>query len=198
MGAVSDPIVIADYDPVWPAAYAQLEAEIHDAIGTYCERIEHIGSTSVPGLAAKPIIDVLVGVGDDELIDVSAEPDVAVGAGDDIEPAGPARHVAMVQALRAIGFIYRSINGIPERLFFKRNDVHPGRHIHLVRTDSAFFERHVLFRDYLRAHPDEVAAYAALKQQLAAEHGSDRVTYTDAKTAFITACEAKAERWRSA
>ncbi|MDJ0974696.1 MAG: GrpB family protein [Planctomycetota bacterium] len=190
------PIVIAEYDPTWPAAYAQMEAEIHDAIGTWIERIEHIGSTSVPGLAAKPVIDVLVGVGDDELIDVTAEPEVVVGAQKDVEPAGPVRHVEMVQALRAIGYVYRSINGIPERLFFKRADVEPGRHIHLVRTDSPFFERHVLFRDYLRAHPAEAAAYAELKRGLAAKHGADRLTYTDAKTAFITACEAKAFAWR--
>lgn len=190
------PIVICTPDPAWPSAYARMRAAVRAAAGGHVERIEHIGSTAVPGLAAKPIIDVMVGVADDALIDVAAEPEVEVGGEADIEPAGPASHVDLVQALQRIGFVYRSINGIPGRLFFRRRDVVPGQHIHLVRTGSAFWVRHLLFRDYLRAHPDEVTAYAALKRRLAAVHGSDRMAYTEAKSDFITACEARAHRWR--
>jgi len=141
------PVVIADYDPLWPAMFAEESALVLDAIGEWLLGIEHVGSTSVPGLAAKPVVDMMPG-----LRSLDDSPYIV----------GP------LQKLR--------------RLF----------HLHIVEPTSAFWRRHLGFRDYLRAHPDAAAEYAALKRRLAAEYGTDRVGYTDAKTDFITRIESLA------
>ncbi len=191
------PVIIVDADPSWPDHFATHRDELEIAAGQHFDRIEHVGSTAVPGLAAKPIIDVMIGVADLELLDVSAELSSATCGPEGILPAGPRHHVDMVHAINARGYEYLGFHGIPERLYWRRYDVEPGIHIHMVSSDSPFWHRHVLFRDYLRAHPDEAAAYAQLKQQLAREHPNDRDAYTDAKTEFITTRERRAAAWRA-
>jgi GrpB-like predicted nucleotidyltransferase (UPF0157 family) len=166
------PIVIADYDPRWPDVYEAERARIVDAIGRWLEGIEHVGSTSVPGLAAKPIIDIMPG----------------------LRSLDDALH--FVPAMEAIGYQYipEYEDNLPERRYFVRP---PGRgyavtrlfHVHAVETTSRFWRRHQAFRDYLRAHPDACAEYAALKRRLADEYGADREGYTEAKSEFITRIE---------
>lgn len=170
------PVVIADYDPAWPDQYESLHAAIALMLGKLAVSIEHIGSTSVPGLAAKPTIDILVGV---ETLDKAD---------------------LCVPLLVSLGYTYAP--GLEDEMPFRRyfsmagSGNQPGVHIHLVETSHRFYQRHLDFRDYLRAHAEAAAEYGALKRRLAEQYGDDRGGYTDAKTAFITDIEAKAQKWR--
>jgi GrpB-like predicted nucleotidyltransferase (UPF0157 family) len=163
---VKEPIVVVDYDARWPALYEQEKAQILKIIGSRIVAIEHVGSTAVPGLGAKPIVDIMAGV--------CILPD-AEGC---IEP------------LKNIGYKYVAEYeaSIPERRFFHRgpSDI-PNQHFHLhmVERSSNFWKRHILFRDYLRTHPEVAQQYCRLKKELAAKHGADRDAYTEAKTSFI-------------
>lgn len=178
-----DPVIIVDYDPAWPARYAA-EAEgllrsLGDALG-----LEHIGSTAVPGLAAKPVIDILLAVDDAALLDVSAEQQAERAGTEPIEPAGTKAHVGFVHAIMKCDFTYRGENMLPGRLYFFRHDSRSA-HVHVVHRDSWFVHDQLLFRDWLRAHPDDAARYEALKRGLAGRFRDDRVAYTNAKSEFI-------------
>lgn len=170
----ADPIVIVAYDPEWPLRFQQERDLILRTCGTDAfVRIEHIGSTAVPGLGAKPIVDIMPGLR--SLADAPR----------------------LIPFLETIGYEYVPAyeSDLPERRFC-RKDVAGERafHLHIVETTSGFWERHLLFRDYLRAHPEAAAAYERLKRRLAAEYGSDRVGYTDAKTEFIRSVEETARK----
>lgn len=128
--------------------------------------IEHIGSTAVVGLAAKPIIDIQVGV---VSLDVSAQ---------------------IVAAVEALSYVYvpEFERVLPNRRYFRRTSPVgvTTHHVHLVeRADLEWWDRHIRFRDWLRAHPEDRDRYATLKRSLAAEHGNDRDGYTEGKSAFI-------------
>ena len=178
-------IVIADYDPGWPRKF---EAE-RDLIVRTCGPgafvgIEHVGSTSVPGLAAKPVIDMMPGLRS-------------------LDAAPP-----LVPLLESIGYEYvpaferdtPSGPGMPFRRYF-RKDVNGERayHLHAVEVGSSFWVEHLLFRDYLRVHPEAAAEYARLKRELAAAFNATltpssdiNVGYTDRKTDFIEAIKSQA------
>ncbi len=159
-------VVVVDYDPQWPIVYKKEKAEIVRAIGDEVIAIEHIGSTAVPGLGAKPIIDIMVAV----------------------------RHLSdadqCIQSLQSIGYEYVPEHEvqIPERRYFRKAH----RHLHMVEPTSDFWRRHLFFRDHLRSHPKVAREYYELKKQLASECGLDRKAYTDAKTAFIQSIVARA------
>ncbi len=163
-------IDIVDYDPAWPACFEQ---EKQHLLACFPEgsiiRIEHIGSTAVPGLAAKPIIDMLVGVSDLALVREETAP-----------------------LLEAQGYDYfwrptRGDDGPPFYPWFIKRDAAGVRthHIHVVEMGFAEHWDRVLFRDYLIAYPETAAQYATLKRRLAAEFTGDRVRYTEEKTSFI-------------
>ena len=165
------PVVIVDYDPAWPVRYAAEGALIRGAIGHIVAAIEHVGSTAVPGLGAKPIVDIIVGL--HRLDDA----------------------VACVPLLEGIGYQYvpEYEAEMPFRRYFRKGTVGARtHHLHMVELGSEFWERHLLFRDYLRVHPEEARRYEELKRRLAAEFGTDRDGYTEAKTAFVRSIEAKA------
>lgn len=173
--APSLPIVIADYDPRWAAMYAEESARVQSVIGEWLLGIEHVGSTSVPGLAAKPVVDIMPG----------------------LRSLDDSPHI--VEPLQKLGYQYfpEHEDVMPERRYFAlpAGAEHRGRrrfHLHIVETKSAFWRRHLAFRNYLRAHPETAEEYAALKRRLAAEYGSDRVGYTEAKSEFITRIESLA------
>ena len=137
------PVIITEYNPQWPVLYEEEKGRILDVIGDKMVAIEHIGSTAVPGLGAKPVIDIMIAV------HTLAEAETC------IEP------------LRSIGFEYRSPDeaGIPERRYFTKGI--PGartHHIHMVELTSTFWERHLLFRDSLRAYPEVAQQYYQLKK----------------------------------
>ena len=140
--APSLPIVIADYDPRWATMYAEESARIQDVIGEWLVGIEHVGSTSVPGLAAKPVVDMMPG----------------------LRSLDDSRHI--VRPLQKLGYQYfpEHEDAMPERRYFARpaGDKHRVRrrfHLHIVETTSAFWRRHLAFRDYLRTHPETAAEY---------------------------------------
>lgn len=125
-------------------------------------KIEHIGSTAVPGIAAKPVIDILVGV------------------------PPKANRAAYVAVMRQLGYEHRGANGIPGRDYFVRGA--PRSHqLHLVSWSSGLWRDHLAFRDYLRAHPHTAREYEALKRQFAIAFADDRPKYAEAKGPFIRA-----------
>ena len=168
-----DEIELVAYDPVWPAMYAAEAARVRAALPAgLVDAIEHFGSTAVPGMTAKPVIDLLVAVR-------SLEEACAVA----------------VAPLVALGYAFWAGNPQRDRLFFVKglppSAPHRTHHLHVTERDGKLW-RQLLFRDYLRTHADEAASYAALKQALAAQHPKDREAYTVAKTAYVAEIMAKA------
>jgi GrpB-like predicted nucleotidyltransferase (UPF0157 family) len=166
-------IVITPYDEAWPARFRAESARLQEAFRDVPVWIEHIGSTAVPGLAAKPIVDIMLGV--ERLAQVEAR----------------------IPALEARGYEYVTEHEteIPERRFFAKPRQRPRLfHLHAVERTSDFWRRHLVFRDHLRRHPEEAAAYGALKIALAARFDDDRDGYTESKTPFIEAAVERARR----
>ncbi len=161
-------IVVVEHDPRWAQSYEQDKTAILRTLGPRVRGIEHVGSTAVPGLVAKPIIDILLGVEVDDL-DTIIEPLVAIGY-----EYNPDWEISM-----------------PLRRYFRRftpDGLHGSHHLHAVPYGSEFWTRHIRFRDYLRAHPRKAGEYGALKKQLAQQHQSS-IEYTFAKTEFIRSVE---------
>jgi GrpB-like predicted nucleotidyltransferase (UPF0157 family) len=156
-------VAIHDYDPLWPLMYEAESARITAVMGPWLVDIQHVGSTSVPGLAAKPVVDIMAGV---RALD------------DDVHFIAP---------LQEIGYnhVPASEDDIPDRRYFRRGEPRLF-HVHVAEHEGGFWKRHLAFRDYLRAHPETAAEYAALKRRLAKEHGDDRLGYVNAKSAFIS------------
>jgi GrpB-like predicted nucleotidyltransferase (UPF0157 family) len=150
-------------DPRWPAAFQRLAAELRAALGEEAVAVEHVGSTAVPGLAAKPILDLAVGLAP------GADPDRAVAK------------------LAPLGWEFRGDKGTEGGLLLVLEDrpAHRVAHLHVVGHGDARWRRYLALRDRLRADPAARAAYARLKQRLAARFAGDRRAYTAAKAAFI-------------
>lgn len=171
------PVRIVPYDPHWPNDYADERRRILDALGDTLVSLDHIGSTSVPGLGGKPIVDILGGVQNAVDADACLSPLRAIGYDDvTVEPQEPNWHYCLGKRL-----------GLPRPRLLNF-------HLHLVTHRSAHWEKQLLFRDYLRAHPMVAREYYDLKQRLASRHHSDREGYTTAKTGFINAVVAEARR----
>lgn len=162
LGLASGVVVVAPYDPAWPALFIAEATRIQavlDACGVSLV-LEHTGSTAVPGLDAKPVLDIIAGR--------------AAGADRD----------ATIDALQAAGYDHRGEQGIPGRDFFRRGDPRQ-YHVHLAEIGSEFWRDQRAFRDYLRANPAEAADYARLKHELAARFPRDREAYIEGKSAFV-------------
>ena len=155
-----EPIRVVDYDAGWPDEYEALSARVCEVLGPLVLRIEHVGSTAVPGLAAKPIVD-LYAVVEAELI-----PEAIV-------------------RLAALGYVHEGELGIPGRAAFAWPTSEPRHHLYVCAPDHDGLEELVRFRDHLRAHPDDAAAYGELKKGLAKEHRDDRDAYSRGKDAFV-------------
>jgi GrpB-like predicted nucleotidyltransferase (UPF0157 family) len=166
------PVVVVDYDPTWPTQFATLRDRAASALGDLAAAIEHVGSTSVPGLAAKPIIDL------------------------DILLRDPAGLPEAIQRLAALGYAHLGDLGIAAREAF-RQPPDPIRHnLYVCYIADAEYRRHILFRNHLRANPDDARAYGDLKRDLAARYTNDRDAYTEAKTAFVEGILARASAER--
>ena len=160
LGLPSGIVRVCPYALEWARLFEGEAGRIRAAIGPYALDIQHIGSTSVPGLAAKPIIDIGIAVAD---FDEAAR---------------------CVQPLVALRYQYMGENGIPRRHYFVRGDPRM-YHVHMNERASADWQQTIRFRDYLRAHPDVAAAYADLKLRLAQQFPTDRPAYQDGKDDFI-------------
>jgi len=165
---LSHPVIIVDYDPRWSVLYEEEKHRILSTIGHKAQAIEHIGSTAILDVGSKPIIDMMAGVlhSTDAQECVLLLQDLDYG---DVtpQPGDPDWYYCLGKTHRGGATSLQNY------------------HLHLVRFESDHWKKHLLFRDFLRAHPDVAQQYYELKKKLAAKYGSDRDGYTDAKTSFI-------------
>ena len=158
---VSPNYKIIEYNPDWPDLFEQEKARVVSALGIGEERFQHIGSTAVPGLGAKPVLDMMAGI-----------PSMATAS-------------KLVPLLEAIGYEWRG-ETLPGTLYIRKAE--PRRfNLHVTAYGGAFWEDHLLFRDYLRAHRDACVDYEALKRDLMSASAHDPPAYNDGKTDFIRA-----------
>ena len=154
---------LSPHQPLWASLFEEEKARIITAVGPHILDIQHVGSTAIPGIPAKPIIDIGVAVRNFEEAAVCIEP--------------------IVQ----LGYTYRGENGIPRRHYFRKgNDVQPRtHHIHINEIDGLDWKNQIDFRDYLRQHPETAVQYAQLKTDLAQRYPTDRLAYLYGKAPFI-------------
>src|SRR5579871_440110 len=160
LGLSSEIVFVCPYTPEWRQVFIEEQARLHACVGNDVLDIQHVGSTSIPGMAAKPILDIAIAVADFE---------------------GAAR---CVQPLELLGYLYRGENGIPRRHYFVKGDPRT-HHVHMVEIQSENWATMICFRDYLRQHPDVAQAYEALKQRLAEQFPTNRIAYQEGKEVFI-------------
>jgi len=170
---MSSPVRIVDHDPQWAILYEEEKLRILAVIGHKLMAIEHIGSTAVPGLGAKPIVDIMAAV---------------LGSTDADE---------CLPLLKPLG--YEDVTPQPENpdwyyCLGKRNRGKHLYHLHLVRFNGEHWKKHLLFRDFLRTHPEVAQRYHELKKKLATKYQSDRERYTEAKTSFIESVVTQAQK----
>jgi len=160
-------------DPDWPANFQREAGLIVRELGRLVVAIHHIGSTSIPGIFAKPVIDILLEVADLDALD------------------------AISEGMRRLGYEGLGEFGIAGRRYFRRNDPSGVRthQVHAFLQGDPHVHRHLAFRDYLIAHPDVAAAYSTLKRRLADRHPEDVEAYMDGKEPFIKEQLAKALAW---
>src|SRR3954447_15219488 len=168
-----DPAVrIVDYDPSWPLRAAEELRRIGQALGPAAARLEHVGSTAVPGLAAKPILDLQLSVGALE---------------------SRARYV---EPLERLGYMFAPAPEAPDYHFFAKPPERPrSHHLHVCEVGSAHELRHLAVRDFLRSHDEEAARYAALKREVVERHPQDRLAYIEGKEDYVVGLEARALAW---
>jgi len=169
-------IVVVPYDPQWVQEFALASREIAAALGENLIEIHHIGSTSIPEIHAKPVIDMLAVVADIAAVDARSEP------------------------MMALGYQVRGEFGIAGRRYFPRDNADGARthQIHAFQSGSPHISRHLAFRDFMRAHGEIAQQYSDLKRTLAAAHPDDLNAYMDGKDAFIQEMEARALAWVAA
>ncbi|UKS57263.1 GrpB family protein [Exiguobacterium acetylicum] len=167
-------VIVLPYQSEWESEYAREAKRLQDVFGARLHRIHHMGSTSVPGLAAKPIIDILP----------------VVNSLDEIEQFN--------ESMEALGYEAKGEFGMPGRRYFRKGGDERTHHIHLYAVGNPEIERHLVFRDYLRAHPEEANAYGTLKEQLAATYPYDIEAYIAGKDAFVKELEHRAIAWGNA
>ncbi len=163
------PVTLVPYDPAWPQRFAEHRRRLRDALGPVALRIDHIGSTAVPGLPAEPVIDIQVSVRD-------------VDAEEEYRPA-----------IEALGLPMRGREA--SRRFFRREAPASCVDVYVCNHGSAGEYDHLLFPAYLRAHPERRRAYALLKQRLVADYGGSQWVYSPAKGPFVRETIRAADRW---
>ena len=180
-------IEIVPYDERWPGEFAEIAAAVRRAVGELAVRVDHIGSTSVPGLAAKNIIDVQLGV-------ASLEPEELLRAA--LATAGYTAVEGGASDHRPPGATGPEADW--EKRLYKPPPGHRPTNLHVRVIDRQNWRYALLFRDYLRSHPQSAAAYAELKRCLAEYHAADRRAYTEIKDPVCDIIIAGAEAWAAA
>lgn len=164
-------VQVVPYDVAWERMFEKERELLARILGAIVVDIHHIGSTSIPQMAAKPIIDVLIEVTDIEAVDLYEE------------------------AFTQLGYEARGENGIQGRRFFTKGGEQRTHHVHIFTEGHPEVKRHVLFRDYLIAHPAEAQQYRTLKESLAATYVNDIDSYVAGKHAFIQRIDQLAAQW---
>jgi GrpB-like predicted nucleotidyltransferase (UPF0157 family) len=166
-------IEVVPHDPGWADAFQSESCHVAAALGTSAAAIHHIGSTAIPGIFAKPVIDILV-----EATSINA-----------IDECG--------SAMESLGYEVMGEFGIPGRRYFRKDDQNGVRthQVHVFGSGSPHLARHTAFRDFMIAHPEEALAYSDLKRRLAIEHPFDAEGYMDGKDPFIRAIDRRAAIW---
>jgi GrpB-like predicted nucleotidyltransferase (UPF0157 family) len=154
-------IVVTEYDPAWPRLFEMLRGRLLDVLGELAVAVEHVGSTSVPGLAAKPVVDI----------------DAVVSSAEYVSLA--------VERLERAGYRHEGDLGISGREAFEPPAGAPAHHLYVLPANSEELRRHLAFRYHLRSHPEAAMAYAALKRKALRRFGGDRRVYTEAKEDFV-------------
>ncbi len=169
----ADPVLMLPHDPAWSRRFASEAARLLQVFVGVTLGVHHIGSTAVPDLEAKPVLDVLL---------VARALDEIDGRRRDVE---------------ARGYRWLGENGLPGRRYLEARHAGEGMvHVHAFEVGDPAVNRHLDFRDYLICHPERAARYGRLKRELAELHRDDRAAYTDGKTAFVRETEALARAWR--
>jgi GrpB-like predicted nucleotidyltransferase (UPF0157 family) len=156
-------VEVKPYDPEWPLTFERIHARVWPVVQHAAMSLEHVGSTSVPGLRAKPVIDACIVV------------------------ASPRDIPHVVKALATVGYVHRGDLGVPDREAFKKPASFPKHHLYASYRGSLSLKNHLGLRDYLRAHPDVAIEYGDLKQTLAKRFPEDIDSYIEGKTEFILA-----------
>ena len=164
-------MIVVEYSADWPKRYEQELALLSKTLGPVLIRCHHIGSTSVPGLAAKPIIDMLLEVQSVESLD------------------------QMNEAMRDLGYQPKGEFGIPGRRYFPKGVDARTYHVHAFAAGDSHIGKHLAFRDYLRAYPEVAQAYAAVKQEASAAHGTNPEGYVAFKHEFVERTVTDAVHW---
>lgn len=154
-------VIVVDYDPAWPAVFERLRASLWPRISDVATSIEHVGSTSVVGLAAKPIVDMTIIVPD------------------------PSAMAAVIDRLAAIGYVHRGDLGVPGREAFARPENTPAHHLYACVSGNDGLRNHLAVRERLRSDSASAQAYSDLKKRLAARFADDISAYIDGKSEFL-------------
>ena len=168
-------VEVVPHDSSWRETFDTEARAVTVSLGDTVQEVHHIGSTAIPGIHAKPVIDMLVEVESLAAVD---------------------RHE---ESMNCLGYEGLGEYGIPGRRYFRKDSAAGIRthHVHVFEQGSAEVGRHLTFRDYMKTHPDEARAYSELKERLARAHPNDIESYMDGKDAFIKAVDRKAARWRA-
>lgn len=161
IASMNNPVVIQDYDPHWPQVFEMLRVRIAPVLNGLVTSIEHVGSTAVPGLAAKPVIDI----------------DVVLTSARDLQ--------LVIPKLAHLGYEHRGDLGVIGREAFRAKSDDFPHHLYVCPPDSREYARHIAFRNYLRTHAEAANSYALLKRELAGKFASDRVAYNEGKSKFV-------------
>jgi len=162
---------VASYNPNWKNMYKEESEKIKNILNDIIIDIHHIGSTAIPGIIAKPVIDILVEV-------------------KDIEGVDQYNH-----KMEELGYEAMGEYGIPKRRFFRKGGNNRTHHIHIFQTGNEEIERHINFKEYLIAHPDKAWEYSKLKEELVNKYTYGVENYTNGKSDFIKEIDRKAKLW---
>ncbi len=164
-------IEVVPYNPQWKLEYEKEAAKLSDILKDEIVSIHHIGSTAIPGISAKPVIDIMIEVRDISKID------------------------SYNSHMEVLDYIVRGEGGMAGRRFFMKGLYNRTHHVHIFQTGNPELAKHLIFRDYMIEHSDEAKSYERLKQELAESFRLDSVGHVNGKDAFIKDIDKKAKIW---
>jgi GrpB-like predicted nucleotidyltransferase (UPF0157 family) len=163
---------VVSYNSNWKKMYKEESEKIRNVLGDIIIDIHHIGSTAIPGIKAKPVIDILVETKNIEAVD------------------------RYNSKMKELGYEAMGEYGIPKRRFFRKGGNNRTHHIHIFQVGNEEIERHINFKEYLIAHPDKAREYSKLKEELVNKYTYDVENYTNGKNDFIKEIDRKAKLWK--